>query len=1486
MFPTKRTSLKAIPGPKSWDWSLKISAALILCGLGLLVSPQSTQAQIALVDSELNASTIPNADTANAHLALTTNLAVSASANTLVVEVAERNNIAAPNWPQTISWTNATATNTLTLAVAQASQAGSGGRNAIIYYCYNPTAGSGFNILGTGSITNASGVVVAFTLSGVDSTASPVTGSGSLQNGTAISFTKSVTTNSWAAVVADIATQTGTQTVTAQNNSVATGTPVVTTTAFAHTSTASVGYISAIVGGLDQFTYAYTTSGGNQSFAAAIFAPPGPPIITMQPAPDVVFPGQSPRFTVAASGTAPLSYQWMRGGTNLIDVGNISGSATNVLTVSNVSAADVTNNYQVVVTNSYGSVTSSVVSLSLATTNGAYEAAVLTNSPFAFYTFSETGDPTTGNVEAYDSTGVFNGAYGTGNDPTGSGALNGANGIAGPQTTADGLIGFADTNTALFCTYQDFPVDSYVTAPPFNLNKGAGTNVLTITAWIKPVGAQAHGVGIVLSRSGTTVAGLDYNATNTDGNLKLGYNWNNDPTAFNWDSGLEPTPGIWSLVALVITPTNSTVYLVNTNGLLFSILAHANVVQKFEGPTLIGNDIQDTTGKRNFEGTIDEVAFFGHALTANQISGLYAAASGIVFSPNPPTITTQPASITANTNQTVNFTVSATAATGYQWYYTNNAGLSALPADSGSTDYSGSQTTVLTFPNVALNDASNYVVVARNTYGSVTSSVAVLTVNQAATSPQLRMPFMGATGSTTALSDTSSGGINITMNMTSDGTTAADLHGAPGTGLTNVYVVNTTRALDMTTNTVFTQGTTQPGNNSGGGTGPLVSLDNDPTLATLGDGVGNITNFTVSFWIKQRAMMATVNTPRLWELTQGAVAGDWGGSANELSMQFQQTNEIYFALGTGGTGNATLDAVLASNLPVNQWIYFAVTYDGNRFIMYYGKDGAAATPIVTNALPGKYISLGAAASLAIGNRDNGTYTRAFNGWFQDFQFYNVCAGPNMVENIRQADAGPLPTIPAVTSQPQPVSAYPGQSVSFSVTAVGGSPNSYFWRTNGVIIGADGGSFSGSTNTTLSVGPVFDGMPTNYDVVITNSYGSVTSSVAVLTILTPGPATNFTLNYPNGSTPINQPQGSDWNTVNNWYPGGLSASVSAIYGNPGSSYEVVTGSRLRTPLGVTNDIFPGNALQIDGDGVYENGTVTNIAELRIKHTGIDPVTNYYANLVLNGGEVDNGDIGHLVVQGQMNVRSSSVFYIDSVTDSRSEEIDSWLTGSGNLFWHDNAFTNHFTNDMVIVCATNTFSGQWIVDQGALLGASANSLGTNSISVGASGLTAVVETLYDINNTNASLILGTNGQVYLHQNDHFARVTINGTSLTNGTYSFAALNSAYPSNFPAAWPQLVGSSIGTGSGQIIVVNASVIVTSPHITNIRLSGTTLSLSATNGTPGGPWTLLQSTNVSLPLSQWQTNIAGMFDGGGNLSTNIPNTATNGQEFYILKVQ
>ena len=82
------------------------------------------------------------------------------------------------------------------------------------------------------------------------------------------------------------------------------------------------------------------------------------PIITQEPQSLTVMPGSNVIFTVAASGTTPLIYQWQKNGTNVTNGGNISGATTISLTIGNAQTNN-NGNYTVVVTNSFGSATSS-----------------------------------------------------------------------------------------------------------------------------------------------------------------------------------------------------------------------------------------------------------------------------------------------------------------------------------------------------------------------------------------------------------------------------------------------------------------------------------------------------------------------------------------------------------------------------------------------------------------------------------------------------------------------------------------------------------------------------------------------------------------------------------------------------------------------------------------------------------------------------------------------------------------------------------------------------------------------------------------------------------------------------------------------------------------------------------------------------------------------------------------------------------------------
>ncbi len=89
------------------------------------------------------------------------------------------------------------------------------------------------------------------------------------------------------------------------------------------------------------------------------------PVILAQPAGQTVFSGTNAVFSVAATGSLPLSYQWRFQGTNL------PGATSSTLTLLDVTS-DQTGDYQSIVTNPYGSVTSAVVALSVVTFSTVY----------------------------------------------------------------------------------------------------------------------------------------------------------------------------------------------------------------------------------------------------------------------------------------------------------------------------------------------------------------------------------------------------------------------------------------------------------------------------------------------------------------------------------------------------------------------------------------------------------------------------------------------------------------------------------------------------------------------------------------------------------------------------------------------------------------------------------------------------------------------------------------------------------------------------------------------------------------------------------------------------------------------------------------------------------------------------------------------------------------------------------------------------------
>jgi uncharacterized repeat protein (TIGR03803 family) len=110
--------------------------------------------------------------------------------------------------------------------------------------------------------------------------------------------------------------------------------------------------------------YGTTTSGGASGFGNIFELSGFPATIFQEPTNQSFALGATNHFTVGATGSAPLSFQWVLNGTKLTNGGNISGATNRQLTIGPEAISNA-GSYSVVVTNAFGSVTSTVAALKI-----------------------------------------------------------------------------------------------------------------------------------------------------------------------------------------------------------------------------------------------------------------------------------------------------------------------------------------------------------------------------------------------------------------------------------------------------------------------------------------------------------------------------------------------------------------------------------------------------------------------------------------------------------------------------------------------------------------------------------------------------------------------------------------------------------------------------------------------------------------------------------------------------------------------------------------------------------------------------------------------------------------------------------------------------------------------------------------------------------------------------------------------------------------
>ena len=159
--------------------------------------------------------------------------------------------------------------------------------------------------------------------------------------------------------------------------------------------------------------------------------------------------------------------------------------------------------------------------------------------------------------------------------------------------------------------------------------------------------------------------------------------------------------------------------------------------------------------------------------------------------------------------------------------------------------------------------------------------------------------------------------------------------------------------------------------------------------------------------------------------------------------------------------------------------------------------------------------------------------------------------------------------PNFKTQPGSQTTTIGGTASFSVTAGGTAPFSYQWQATNSASGGftylmNVGKISGVTSTVLTIASVAANSPLAYQVIVTNSVGAITSSVAALIIL----PSSFLVNVQYLGSPNNpdNPTNAFSGTSGTWVGPGTAYSGSAVLGSPGDTWN-------QEPIGYYN--FSGN-----------------------------------------------------------------------------------------------------------------------------------------------------------------------------------------------------------------------------------------------------------------------------------------------------------------------
>jgi hypothetical protein len=567
------------------------------------------------------------------------------------------------------------------------------------------------------------------------------------------------------------------------------------------------------------------------------------------------------------------------------------------------------------------------------------------------------------------------------------------------------------------------------------------TNAFTVEMWFKDTGSQPYAVALI----GKFVPGSFGFCVDMIAGQNLAMRFG-DP---GWGFGSliltnPPSAGALHHLAATWEQTDSNIkmqlYLdgtLRTNGTFGGSLTR--VVN--DAPLMIGSDLP--TGAF-FTGVIDEAALYSRVLSSTEITNIYAAGSlGKCVPAIPPSVKVPPTSQTVSAGSDVLLSAlgAGSGPLAYQWRFNGN-----------NIQFATNQ---IYITNNVMIGTNAYTFVVTNSLGSVTSSVATLSVTSTPSSILAPANMVAWWRAESNAVDQVGGNSGFALNSTGFVTGKA---GAAFNFLGNAYASS-------------------------------VTIPSSPTLSLTNE-------LTYEFWYKSPAATNTLATYGL--LNKYPVPQLCGGSTVPANYGALVVGDDYYLNLFLSDTNYGMQSLIYWPPPVpGMFHHLAVSYRQTaaatvQMILYL--DGAS---VRTNSVSGNLANALNDSPLTLGAWWGDGHA-SFNGVIDEAAVYSRVLSAAEIASICNAGSGgkSLATnAPSIVVQPASQTAPLGNEVLLSVFAIGTPPLAYQWQFNGSPI-------PGATNKACVLNSIQVGASGVYSVLITNVGGSIPSQTATVSIAPP------------------------------------------------------------------------------------------------------------------------------------------------------------------------------------------------------------------------------------------------------------------------------------------------------------------------------------------------------------------------------------------------